>query len=416
MKKRFLTVLLAVVMAVITVFSFAACSSSKKKSSSSSKHAADTFYTGTLSEETYDTPNAAAAAFVATELKGEVTDAKFVSYTKTADLTQKEVNALDISDEEKEEIESVEKGEIKYSVDSNSGVRASADDEKLYVVIIVHYKDKTVKYYSPVVNTGDPLTKSYYDKVFAPENFKNVTAKYDMVIPVTIKADGQTVSMTMSVKMDMQWDDATYGYFKTVSSMKMKGMGLPGMKDTNMIIEQFHVNNRNSKYYGSIFTRDNSHGEMSEWELEEGLDWSYGEGSDSDWDWDDDDYDDGEVNEVINKFLPQFDYSYFVKTKTGFKINEEKLTEYLNIALGDAMKQFGNIINFDQGKTKATADYYVSDGKITESVMTVSLSYSTKTGGSTPSFSMNQKLNVTYTDYGKTIVKVPTDLKSEYDL
>ncbi|MDE6029512.1 MAG: hypothetical protein K2F90_04245 [Clostridiales bacterium] len=400
MKKRLFTVIVAALAAVLCAFALVAC----KSTDIGDTHPADTAYTGALSAQAYASPDAAAKAFIDAEVSGEVTDATFVSYTKTADLTDEEVEALDIPATEKANIDTVEKGEVKYTVGaSDFGVRASADEEKLYLVIIVTYKDKTVKYYSPVLNAGDPLTKSYYDKIFSEENFKNVTLSYKLDIPIKCTVQSASFTMKTSIKIEGKWDEDSYGYFKSTSTIDFGQLGEAlgmGGKQT-MVMEQLHVNDKDSKFSGCIFARTTQNGETGEWIMEGSIGTP-----DYDYDFDEDDEDD-----MLSKFMPAFDYSYFVKTKTGFKINSEKLTEYMDIALKDAFDQSGaESMGITLGKTSASADYYVYDGKITESVVKVNCNYTMDMNGMTYKYTMNEKITVKYSDYGNTTVVVPTDI------
>ncbi|MDE5593693.1 MAG: hypothetical protein K2I75_07160 [Clostridiales bacterium] len=405
MKRRLLTTVIAALAAVLCAFVFVACGGDK----GGDTHPDDTAYQGALSAETYATPNAAAKAFIDVEVSGDVTDATFVSYTKTADLTDEEVDALDISDAEKTEIASVEKGEVKYTVatgKSDVTVRTSADEEKSYFVIIVTYKDQTVKYYSPMLNTGDPLTKSYYDKVFSDENFNNVTLSYDLDIPIKASFMGLSFTMDTAIKMEGKWDADSYGYFKSTTTVDLGQMGvlmgLPSKKTT--VTEMLYVNDKASKFYGSTLVRNTVDGEASEW-IMDGMIQTPELGEDED-DYDEDD--------MLSMFMPAFDYSYFIKTKTGFKINSEKLTEYMNIALKDAFEQAGaDAMGITLGKTSATADYYVYDGKLTESVVTLNCEYSMDMEGMHYDYVMNERITVKYSNYGNTEVVVPTDIDFE---
>ncbi len=410
MKRRLFTIIIAALAAVLCAFVFVACGGDK----GGDTHPADTAYTGALSAETYASPNAAAKAFIDVEISGDVTDATFVSYTKTADLTDEEVDALDISEAEKAEIESVEKGEIKYTVaagESDLTVHTSADEEKTYLVIIVKYKNQTVKYYSPMLNTGDPLTKSYYDKIFSEENFKNVTLSYKLDLP--IKASYQSITFTMktTIKIEGKWDEDSYGYFKSTSTVDFgklgEFMGVSGKQ--TIVMEQVYVNDKTSKFNGCIFARTKEDGETSEWIMEGVIKTPELDEDEGEYDIDMPDYDDDD--DMLSKFMPAFDYSYFIKTKTGFKINSEKLTEYMNIALKDAFDQSGaQAMGITLGKTSASADYYVYDGKLTESVVKVNCKYSMDNQGMHYNYTMNEKITVKYSDYGNTTVVIPTDI------
>lgn len=409
MKRRLITTIIAALAAILCAFVFVACGSGKEDT-----HPDDTSYNGALSETAYDSPELAARAFIDIEVCGDVTAATFVSYTKTADLTDEEMQELDIPDEQRAEIASAEKGEVKYSVASDASVHTSASDEKSYSVVIVKYGDQTVKYYSPKLNSGDPLTKSYYDKIFSYENFNNVTLRYKLDLPIDVDISGFKFTIKVSMKIDAKWDDDTYGYVKSESILDCGSFGaMAGIGNNNRVVSELvYVNDKTSRFYKCSFSRNIMSGETTDWTLNgspKAPDWSY----DSDGENDEYDLGLGDVDEsdVLYLFTPAFDYSYFVKTKTGFKINSEKLTEYLNIAIKDAFEKSSlPSMGMKLGKTTASANYYVSDGKITESVIKLNCKYSLNINGAIVDYYMKEKIVAKYTDYGTTVVTIPSDL------
>lgn len=398
MKRNILLLTATVIMSLVMAFSLTACGIG-------GGHPADTFYMGAISAEEFDSKEDAAKAFVMTEINGEVTKAKFVSYTKQADLTADEIESLDISAEDKQNIESAEKGNVSYAVEKKGGgVYTSAEEEKLYLVIIITYKNKKIRYYSPVINTGDVLTKSYYDKVFASENFKNVTVGYNFDYTQTIYAEGLQTDVKASLVVEALLDSATYSYLKMTLSMDLGELGAAlGTPNTTVTKEELFVKDASSPLYNCYFTRtvNGLNGENEQW-VKHGV-------SPSQADDDSDSSGVSEKSELFDKIMPDFDYSYFIKTESGFKVNDEKLSEYFTIALRDAASTGGSIGD-NLSDAKATAEYYVYDGKITGSELYLDYSSSESIYGTSVSYSIAATCTTDYRDYGTTVVTVPESL------
>lgn len=75
MKKRFATIAVAAVMTATSAFAFIGCGGDDAPSAPP-----DTFYTGTLSVDSYNSVSLAAQAFLSNEVCGDATAAKFESY------------------------------------------------------------------------------------------------------------------------------------------------------------------------------------------------------------------------------------------------------------------------------------------------------------------------------------------------
>ncbi len=377
MKKRFIATILCAVMAVFTALAFVGCGGND----GGEYHPKDTFYKGTVSESSYETTNAAAEAFISEQISGDVTDATFVAYDKKSDLTEEEIAELVIPETEKEKIASVEKGEIKYTIAAESGVLASAEENvKLYVIIIIRYNDNTYKYYAPVLNTGDPITKAYYDEVFANEKYENCTMKGVVGADITAKQSGITMTANMKITTEGKINDE-YMYVKVTTSLNMLGMS------NKSVVENFVVWDENMNA-----TKEFTRIDGGEWS-------SLGNY-----------YDAARSSVADNKLsaMPAFDYSYFQKTSTGFKLNSEKFAAFLQGVMDEVMGDMSDMISSGVkiNITKATYDCFVEDGKVSQTVMTVAGNYTVDGVNCT----LNEKVTLKYSDFGTTTVTIPSDL------
>ena len=174
MKKKLLSGVLALSMLCGTAF-MASCGESKKSSSATpnpqqqqqlpsnntpitppvDNRPVDT-YTGYLSEDIYLTEYEALASYVARELKGAATVGDLNGYEFGEELTADEISALNIG--EVENLLSVRKMRVQY-------VDKDYDDIKEKDLYLVTLEDGYYKYFAPALNTGDTLSKSYYDSI-----------------------------------------------------------------------------------------------------------------------------------------------------------------------------------------------------------------------------------------------------------
>ena len=100
----------------------------------------------------------------------------------------------------------------------------------------------------------------------------------------------------------------------------------------------------------------------------------------------------GSVGEIEN------DYSYFIKTNSGFKLNSEKFDLYLQ----DAIDDLNGVAGLNMGSLKATAEYNVYDGKLSTATAVVSANFSADgTNGN-----VKATTSAKYSDFGTTVVSV----------
>lgn len=391
MKKKFLAFVLVAVLSAITAFTFTACGDGDK--GSGDNRPADTFYQGTLSSESYSTGNAAAEAFIETEIKGDVTNAVFVDYKKSADLTETEISMLSIPETEKTEIESMEKGTVTYAV-VKGGALTSADsvdpDVKLYVIIIVKYKNNTYKYYAPVINNGDPLTKAYYDEVFASEKYINCTQTSDMTCNVSASVQGMSFTVKLNMKIVMQITD------KYIYAVTTTAMSIPYTGDIKSTVKVLTVTDPDSDYFGYTYQNTQANGTGFGWTV------AVRPGDDSE---------DTDDTELTGEIKPEFDYSYFIKTKSGFKVNSEKLSAFIKETLKNLPDEVGGGMEFTN--VKASAEYFVKDGLISDSVLNLTGQYTMDIEGQKLTYKLKQKMTTVYGEFGTTVITLPSDLDME---
>lgn len=143
-------------------------------------------FVGAISKTTYESKEDAAKGFLEEEISGDAFTAEYVSYTKTSELSKKEIKELAIADVDRDGIESVEKGEVEYVEQSTKNgeeiTERASETRKRTVYIIIYETDretgKIYKFYVPACVEGETLSSSYYDYIFDKNRYLNCTVKY----------------------------------------------------------------------------------------------------------------------------------------------------------------------------------------------------------------------------------------------
>ncbi|MDE7464364.1 MAG: hypothetical protein K2M48_04975 [Clostridiales bacterium] len=357
-KKSFVAILLSAVMAIAATFALVGCGDNDGgNGDGGDKHAADTSFVGSISVQSYESANDAAAAFLTEELDGAATSTTFVSYEKSADLTEEEIAELNLGEDFEftvEDIDSAENGVVSYT-ESTSAVNESAAGAKTARVVIIKI-GSVYWYYVPMFKDGEVLTNSYMDNILDFTKYANVTET--VVSKSVVSAGGQMAETSITITTKIANDKI---YFKQVAPNPYTNQ-----KETTEYY--FVVTEEGLLMYDKV---------GSEWDS------SYS-GFDS-----------------LDEFLEaafKYDASYFVKTKSGFKMNSEKLTQFLRDVLD----------NIGQGYTisSVSANYYVKDARLdsAESNVKMKMTYQGQTINGTAT------VTTTYTDYGTTVVNLPFEI------
>lgn len=364
MKKRFATIAVAAVMTATSAFAFIGCGGDDAPSAPP-----DTFYTGTLSVDSYNSVSLAAQAFLSNEVCGDATAAKFESYEKQADMTEEEIAELNLTDAEKAAVVSAEKGFVNYTESAVAAynVYSSATENVKKIKVYVVKIGNEYRYYAPALVAGDVLTKAYYDQVFDPSKYINCTMVYDMTVVTTASAQGMSVSMTMKTNSTFKCT-ADSAHIVIVSSASM--LNHTETETTELYVEFASNNGFNGDY--TLYMKEDGGAEWVE---------SYMDLSEV-----------GSVGEIEN------DYSYFIKTNSGFKLNSEKFDLYLQ----DAIDDLNGVAGLNMGSLKATAEYNVYDGKLSTATAVVSANFSADGANGNVKATTSAK----YSDFGTTVVSV----------
>ena len=386
--KRFGALLLALTLACVMLFATSCGDSSKTIDPEAGR---DDFiggiggvsetYVGSASEESYESADSAAEAFVQNELAGR-SDAVVLETTSKGELSSTEVNELNIPTDVMEGALSVEKIEVSYainSIDYYSACSAEAvtdtlNKNKVVTVYVIKYENDW-KYFTPLPETGDTVSKSYYDSVFDNEKYQNCTFKNDMSIYASASGGGQSFSMTINTSQLIKHADG-----KVYLEQRMY-MQMPGADNQETVIYAYmeEVDGRVVCY---VKQGENS----TEWNPTNLSTIGFSS------------------LEQLTPFHDQYlDYTYFTKADYGFVLSEENAAKYLSQALKD--QDLG--VAFSNNDINMYAEYYVSEGALSGMRLDAVISMSVSQSGQSVSVYEEVSGNTTCTDYGTTVIERP---------
>lgn len=319
-------------------------------------------YNGAVSEQTYKSADLAVQGFLETEVSGMAFTAVYVGYTKEGELSEREMESLSLSGEAAQGIVSAEKGTVEYTETKGKAVLYSAFaaeensntcTKELYVL---HYEGGQYRFYSPALKEHDALTASYFASLFAPENFMNCTLKASG--SVTMTAAGYGTQEQKTTELEKFTKDAVY---ISATNELLNGEG------ANRSTEAYAFNFGDGVV--AVGRTDQGKWELQNMPFEN-------------------------IEELVRKYYTEnfgnFDHTYFEKTATGYKMKE-----------GTPLYGMGEISGVD---FKSEYEVKVSNGKISELIISVT--------GMSQGGEQSIKTNVTFSDYGKTTVEVPPEVRA----
>ncbi len=336
-------------------------------------------YKGAVSID-YTTAEAAATAYVATEVVGLSGDAENVVATSKGEVTtakQTEITAT-LSAEDAEGIVKIEEYEVTYSEGGYMPMAAdSYDSNKTVRVYIISYADH-FKYYTPCPVTGETITKSYYESVFNEDSYKNCT----FVSVMEEEVDGETGGMTVTVQIKAQQTAKfTENAFYLEQSYTMTTSALGENEEVNDVLYAYGEKDATTQ----------------EWKLyiKDGEDESWGNGS-----W----YGIGVSSlEELYPFAQDYlDYTYFTKTDYGFELSGENSEQYIEETLSKIASYLG-----EGGDIDIFAKYYVCGGVLSGVRMDMDMSLTVNSGGYKVSVDATAFEETKVTNYGTTVVERP---------
>lgn len=341
-------------------------------------------FEGALSEESYPSADKAAEAFVADELSGEGI-ATVHSVESKGQLSAGEIEALDLPEDVVEGYDAIEKIEVVYEVNqavafSRSGRSAQQTDKSERVVVYVIKYGPDWKYFAPMPETGDTISKSYYDSVFNADKYKNCTLLLTNSIGMVISADGESFAMNIALEQLIKHDNGkVYLEQKTV-------MDYDGEKQEMTIYAYLEEIDGESVCYVKM----DGLGVGSDWIVADLKTIGF------------------QSPEELAPFYDQYlDYTYFTKTNYGFALADENARSYFTQALSGSLEDLGVSFDDDNLDIDMFAEYYVSQGVLSGMRVDAAIDLSMKVEGVFSSISETVVSEVKCSDYGTTVVERP---------
>lgn len=333
-------------------------------------------YEGTVSEQSYESQNDAASAFVAAELSGSDYRVEMTKYEKQSELSSSQISKLNIEGEVDGTINSVEKGRVYYreagAVMSVATPVAETDDSVYVTIYIIVFtatgaEVTSYKYYVPLPENGEAISYSYYSSVLNSENYLNCTVKSVATSSTTMVMGEGTVSSTSDVKYDMYLNSDKMMLEFSITSTE-------GDESQTLAMTVYMVDTTEGVKCAAVVN-----GVARSIHLyETGLNIT-------------------SVSEAYASQLTEAQCSLFVKTSYGFKLKENALKELAGGAL--------ELADFD-----GDCDYYVTDGRLSKAVCNFSFAMTDPTSNASMSIESNSE--VVYSDFGTTTVTLPEDVKT----
>ena len=349
-------------------------------------------YKGAVSEQSYDTPETAAVAFVTEEIVGGK-DVSIAAVTPKSKLSTTEIDALNLPADVKEGIVGVNKLEVTYSTSNPSAQGdaviapcAVASNDTVVIVYVIKYENAW-KYYSPAPVTGKTITKSYYDSVFNYEKYKNCTLETEMALSMNVVGtDGtetHTIDMEVTAKQLIKHADGkVYAemYTKTVAKQD-------GQTQTN---EQY------------IYLYIEDKGDVVDCYVKMSKDGAWLKGSLNMVGFSD-------IDELTPFYDQYLDYTYFTKTSFGFAIEEKNAKLYLAEVMSDLEDMFPGAFSQNDMGIDMYAEYYVANGVLTGMRSDASVSFSLSEDGITADATEAVVSSTKVSNYGTTVIDSPVD-------
>lgn len=290
-------------------------------------------FKGSVSKSGYGSKEAAARGFVSEELTGTTNAPRFVGFTKTADLSEDELAAINARRLIEEDIRHGEKVIIEYrSADVNNNVKA-------YLL----ETPQKYRYYVLPPEIDEPVTNAYLDSVFDGAKYLNCTSV-------------ATVSVSILEIMTTYRQIIKFSDDKAQFNQEMPGLiNELFLREYNGKLTAYleHPELKDGKFY--------TLSEINSYYLEKGLIYALylkkgGEQILVD--------DLKSMRDVTDfAFMMNVDASYFVKTENGFSMSEDKYKAVCKAFAGKALEE--SLDKFrDDNKVHFRSDYYVSDGRL----------------------------------------------------
>ena len=345
-------------------------------------------YNGALSEQSYTSEENAAKAFLTEEIDGNGSTLVYskVEIAETA-LSDAEVEKLEIGD--KTSVEYVKQASVFYTQKQTQTLAAAAEGntELSQMLYLVKYVNGGFKYYSPALSSGENLTKSYFNDVFNPERYANVTVtgKVTSVSGAKASYQGETMDATATVDMDYTYQVTENAvYVKLAQTTKTHDQA--GKLVTQSTTQEGYLVETLTGYVMCVNT-SGIYQVVPMPNIENGS------------------------NIIFGEMLDGMDHTYFTKTGSGFEMNKDACIAMMKNMFGKELEgyEFGS---FEDLIDEMQFNFYVSNGSISGLKEKLSLGLNINEQGMSMTITAAASADYSFKNFGTTTVTVPDAIKS----
>ena len=263
-------------------------------------------YVGTVSTQSYSTPERAANAFVQQQVVGNQ-QANVVNTKSNGALSQTQIDDLNLPESVQDGIVSVEQMEVEYSTSATTYTNTSTQT-KTVTVYVIKYANEW-KYYTPAPIVGDTISKSYYDSVFNSEAYANCT------FTTTTTAN---LNLALVVNIDLTMTQTVMHEDGKIFLEQSTYLSALGQEESNYLALYIEETGSSFRCYAKT-------SETASWQSVN----LYQVGFNS-------------LQELTPFYDSYLDYTYFTKTDYGFRMADENAKQYIQqtLAKEDALKEF----------------------------------------------------------------------------
>jgi hypothetical protein len=344
-------------------------------------------FDGVVSRDTYPSSTMAAEAFIRDEVAGEA-KAIIRETVSNGELSEIEIRATKIPERLLVGANAVEEIEVEYEISNAAALTRSGADgvsetsgTKRIKVYVIKYESRW-KYFAPMPETDETISRSYYDSVFNSEKYKNCTFENNAVVDINVVGGGETMNMKMTTRQLIKHADGKVYLEQTISNE-----GSMAESNESVTICAYLEDN-----YGRIkcYVKMDADGESTGWV-------------------------EGDLSTVgftsleeLTPFHDQYlDYTYFTKTDYGFALGQESAKKYFMQALGANLEAMGLNMNMDGINLDMFAEYYVQEGVLSGMRLDADFEWTLSVAGESGTIKETAVTELKCTNYGTTVVENP---------
>lgn len=349
-------------------------------------------FQGIASKETFSSIEETAEAYLKNEIDGNVSHSEFLRYENKGKLTEQQTDSLSLGEEEKRGLLFVEKIVVIYreTTVAQTLVRLqTTEDTYTQTLYLLSYEQGVYRYFVPMPEKGEPLSKSYFESVLDPAKYLNCT--------FNLKYTGEDIHDGKKTNED----GSAYA--------KVAGVYLYEFDKGNVTGEE--IEQIEEELY-TIFQSDGKHIDCTkdladkEWYISEPR-VEYDKNGNEITSAASGVYD--AIESVLYRwFGAGIDYSYFEKTNGGFALREEKSREFIFSFLYEELPENSGqkFKTFIESLTDFGAEYtvFVNNGIVEQ--VTYKLYMESALG------SIRGSYQIQIDDVGTTVIKLPAEIKA----